>query len=370
MDFGKDYYAILGLERTADEDTIRKKYKAMARQYHPDRAGSDPTAAEQFALVKEAYEVLSDPIQKALYDNPPKVQKGRRGVRIHRSSWRGSKGRAKAHKDPKRTASGRTRESWRKEENNVSLDELFSQMDPGFAESKQSAQNQSGRAASFRSSGSRSKSSPNQQTYQTDRAVDGTDVEVEIEVTSELASRGGQVEVEYTRLVRDDNMQLIPYNDLVVFYVTPASKDGERVRITKRGNMGIQGGPSGDLICIIRISSQGQSVQDAQNQNPRPRNSGQSGEEQLGNVPDGVSARLPISVVEALLGGRVEVDTPSGRVAIVVPPGSSSGRKLKLKGKGDNGGDWIVELMIHVPAKLDEESQQLIRRFAELNPEI
>ena len=83
-----------------------------------------------------------------------------------------------------------------------------------------------------------------------------------------------------------------------------------------------------------------------------------------------VSARLPISLVEAVLGGRVEVETPSGRIAIAIPPGSSSGRKLLLRGRGAQGTDWVVELMVHVPSNLDEESKELIRRFAELNPEL
>ncbi len=77
---------------------------------------------------------------------------------------------------------------------------------------------------------------------------------------------------------------------------------------------------------------------------------------------------VPVSFVEAVLGGRIEVPTGKGKVRIMVPPGSSSGTRLRLRGRGHNGGDLYVVLKIIVPRDLDEESRGLIQRFAELNP--
>jgi curved DNA-binding protein len=77
---------------------------------------------------------------------------------------------------------------------------------------------------------------------------------------------------------------------------------------------------------------------------------------------------VPITVVDALLGGRIEVDTPAGRVRVGVPPCTDSGTRLRLKGKGAGGADLFVELKIVTPRSLDAESRELIERFAALNP--
>ncbi|MCA9567807.1 MAG: hypothetical protein KC656_08185, partial [Myxococcales bacterium] len=77
---------------------------------------------------------------------------------------------------------------------------------------------------------------------------------------------------------------------------------------------------------------------------------------------------LEISVVEALLGGRVELDTPAGKVRLTIPPGTSGGTRMRLKGKGTGGEDLYVEIRIRVPRSLDDESRRLIEEFARLNP--
>tara|TARA_B100000579_G_scaffold196249_1_gene160394 strand:+ start:145 stop:408 length:264 start_codon:yes stop_codon:yes gene_type:complete len=80
------------------------------------------------------------------------------------------------------------------------------------------------------------------------------------------------------------------------------------------------------------------------------------------------SGEVKLSLVEAILGGRVKVETPSGAVHLSIPPGTSSGKMLRLKGKGKAGADWYVRVEISVPTDLDAESRGLIARFAELNP--
>jgi DnaJ-class molecular chaperone len=78
---------------------------------------------------------------------------------------------------------------------------------------------------------------------------------------------------------------------------------------------------------------------------------------------------VPIGVAEALLGGRIEVETPAGRVRVSIPPCTSSGTRLRLRGKGAGGADVLAELRIVVPKRLDDESRDLIERFAALNPD-
>jgi DnaJ-class molecular chaperone len=79
--------------------------------------------------------------------------------------------------------------------------------------------------------------------------------------------------------------------------------------------------------------------------------------------------RVPVSIVEALLGGRIPVDTPQGRVHVTLPPcKASDGARVRVRGKAADGGDLLVELRVVLPASLDDESRALIERFAELNP--
>ena len=119
----ENFYDILGVSKSATDAEIKKQYRLLTKKYHPDIAGNTDENMEMFSKVQKAYEVLSDPIQRALYDNPVTMPSSKR-VRIHRKSWRGNRDKVH-HKEPKRTASGRTRERWQKPENDVSLDDIL-----------------------------------------------------------------------------------------------------------------------------------------------------------------------------------------------------------------------------------------------------
>jgi DnaJ-class molecular chaperone len=141
----------------------------------------------------------------------------------------------------------------------------------------------------------------------------------------------------------------VSIQDLADVRIIPGTQDGDVLRERGLGDAGVHGGAYGDLVVRVRVVS----VTEA------PAEPGE--------------VTLDISVVEALLGGRMEIDTPRGRVRLTIAPGTSSGARLRLKGKGASGTtespvDLFVNVRIVVPRTLDDESRKLIEEFARLNP--
>jgi molecular chaperone DnaJ len=136
--------------------------------------------------------------------------------------------------------------------------------------------------------------------------------------------------------------------------IKAGTRDGQRIRIAGKGNAGLRGGAAGDLYVIIRIE-----------EHPLFRREG-----------DDIYITVPVTVVEAALGSKIEVPTIDGRSMLKIPPGTQSGQKLRLREKGvpsatKDGvrGDEIVDVKITVPMPRDEKTKELLRELAKLNPE-
>jgi len=136
--------------------------------------------------------------------------------------------------------------------------------------------------------------------------------------------------------------------------IKPGTRDGQRIRLAGKGNAGINGGPAGDLYLTIKISS-----------HPVFTRSG-----------DDIQVQIPVTVPEAALGAKIEVPTIDGRAQLKIPPGTQSGQKLRMRGKGVPSavhegvrGDEIVTVEVVVPQIRDERSKEILREFAKLNPE-
>jgi molecular chaperone DnaJ len=136
--------------------------------------------------------------------------------------------------------------------------------------------------------------------------------------------------------------------------IKPGTRDGQRIRLAGKGNAGINGGPAGDLYLTIKISS-----------HPVFTRSG-----------DDIQVQIPVTVPEAALGAKIEVPTIDGRAQLKIPPGTQSGQKLRMRGKGVPSavhegvrGDEIVTVEVVVPQLRDERSKEILREFAKLNPE-
>lgn len=347
MEINQSLYEILGVEQDADLDAIKRAYRKLVQLYHPDKAGNSPENTERFALICKAYEILSDPEKRALYDKP------RRSRTFYRSSWRPPKGANfssdQPHTEARYTQKTSTRNpSWKQPQNSLNLDDLFG--GPEKTPSGNRSQFGGRYAQNQARAGERS---------------DGEDIHVMVDVPRSTASRGGMVQFEYQRLRRTDGLEVQSVLELFYLRVPANTRDGEVLDIEKMGHTGLNGGRSGDLHCTVNIVADEQyedSTQPSASVNSaRAQTTPSDGPESTGTV-------LQITFPEAVLGCRVSVTTPEGDVTISIPSGSSSGRRLRIRGKGGGGADYIVTLQIIVPTDIDARSVELVREFAERNP--
>jgi curved DNA-binding protein len=330
MNYNVDYYRILGLDKTASSEDIKKRFRALVRESHPDHAGNSKEVAERFVQIREAYELLSDPVLRDQYDNPPKLKKQHKS--IHRKTWRPpSSMRGGSGMNTSTTSIPRNKRGVNNEKNHINLDDILGG-----------------------SSGGRPKQKPsriNQQTYRRENAVDGEDITINVDIPSNIAHNGGSVMLEYKRCVRGENLSLIQIDEIQYLRVGEKTQYGDILCIPKLGHAGANGGTYGDLNCRVSIS--------------KPKGREEEGV-QLGEATE--NKNLYISLSEAVLGGRVEVDTALGKKTLSIPPRTSSGKKLRLRNAGESGGDLILITQIVIPSDLDEESLALIRKFSERNP--
>lgn len=297
----QDLYAVLGVARNADADTIKKAFRAAALRFHPDRNPGNKAAEDQFKAVNRAYEVLSDPQRKQMYD-----QFGDVALRdgFDPSQFRHSQG-------PWSAGGG------------VNMGDLFGQ---GFGGAG------GGTPADFSQifdqffQGQRPSSVPGGGPGRggfggpgAGARATGRNLEAEISVDLPTAVRGGEISINF-------NGQ--PLRVRIPSGVRP----GARVRVPGKG-MPSPAGPPGDLILTLRIAEHPFFVIEG----------------------DDLGVRIPLTLLEAWRGARVKIPTPDGEVVVKTPPRANSGMKLRVRGKGmpatqqQPAGDLIVTLMIALP---------------------
>ncbi len=314
----KDYYKILGVAKTATKDEISKAYKKLARKHHPDLNPDDPGAENKFKEVNEAHEVLKDPEKRKLYDQlGPNWQHGQNfqpppgyeNVHFHFGGQGGQGFDAS-----------------------------------GFSDFFETVFGGAGRGgAGFRSSQGFGGQGPfgGAQDYAR-RPRRGHDAETTLELTLEEAYRGGGK----TLSLQEQMPGQAPQLKTLQVNIPPGVKNGAKIRLAGQGNPGSGGGPAGDLYLKVRIL-------------PHPWFS-----------LDGVNIvyDLPLTPWEAALGAKVRVPTLEGDVELNVPPGSDSGQKLRLRGRGlgqgTQRGDLFVRLAIKSPRELSEREKELWQELA------
>jgi len=351
-----DFYAELGVDKGVSSDGIKKAFRKLARTCHPDVAKDDPEAANKFARIREAYETLVDPARRARYDRRSERRHGPRGGEWRPpGGWGGFSARSRARQGAKARA-----------QPDIGLEDIFTDFsetaDFGFG-GKKSGPEDSGRRPPDK----------------------GQTIEVTVNAPARVARLGGTVTVRYPRMRRSsDGVNVYRYNEIHDLRIPPRTCTGDVLKVERMGDAGGVSGRYGDLICKINVEHEAPRARKVNAQAVQPGEaapaSGTRPEDDVSEKREGAPASAPdlqasgetrvlsISLSEAVLGGRVEVPTPKGKVHLSVPPGSSSGTRLRLKGRGMRGGDIYVVLRIVVPGSLDEESRALIERFAELNP--
>ncbi|MFQ3614989.1 MAG: J domain-containing protein [Cyanobacteriota bacterium] len=307
----KDYYKILGVGKTATADEIKQAFRRLARKYHPDVNPGDKTAEEKFKDINEAYEVLSDPSKRRQYDQFGQYyQQG--GFRSSRDVYGGSPFGGSPFGAEDFGVGGFAE----------GVD--FNQFDD-FQDFIDQLLGRVRGQTTYRGRGS--PGSTDNSNY---------DAEATIQITIPEAYEGGR------RRLRVGGDRTLEVN--LPAGITP----GKRIRLRGQGHPNPNGG-AGDLYLKIELKD-----------HPFYRLEGSD-----------VYCDLPISPSEAVLGAQVEVPTLDGVVKLRIPPGTPSGRKLRLaekgfpKGKGERG-DFYVVVQIHLPSQVSEQERELYEKLQQV----
>lgn len=377
-----DLYAMLGVARDANADDIKRAFRQKARALHPD-AGGDP---EAFKRVADAYEVLKDPRERARYD---RRSQPRTGGPFYGSHWNGAGTR------PGATGAGAPAND------GLDLEDIFNDFGdvrPGRATGggrptvtpqrpAPSAPPRTERAAPAwgdipqrdgarpRAPSTAEGSSPQADTPNGERP--GGDVHTRADVPADIARDGGSVTVTYRRLRRsDDGRSVQRHDEIHELRIPPGTADGATLDVPRMGHASLGIGGTGALLVEIRVVAArepGRMKMPPRPPSATPRQATPSGAgaspaaSHLGTATDTVTV-VDIGVRTAILGGEIRVPVASGEVRVVVPPGSSSGTRLRLRGRGRAGGDVVAELRILVPSQVDDEARRLLEAFAARTP--
>lgn len=378
----QDYYEILGVKRDAKPEEIKKAYRRLARKYHPDVNPGDKSAEERFKQITEAHDVLSDEKKRKIYD-----RFGQYSDNLAENAERAG-------------AAGGAGGGFRYE--GINLEDLF-----GGAGSSANA---GGGGSSFRDifsdlfgGGSKAEKEPPRP-----QPVRGADIELPLSLSFEEAVKGltttisvnrsetcarcngagdtggapitcptckgtGQVQraggrLRFAQECPDcggtgkrrppcpvcNGRGVVPKVESVKVRIPAGVDTGSRVRVPGKGEAGRMGAPAGDLYIITNVGK-----------HPHFTRKG-----------DNIYVTVPLTVPEAALGAKIEVPTVEGKAQLRIPPGTQSGQKFRLRERGvpslrnpQARGDQFVEVQVTLPKVISEETKDLLKRYAQLNPE-
>ncbi len=343
----KDYYAVLGVERDAAPEQLKKAYRRLAHKHHPDRNQDDPSAEDRFKEAAEAYEVLSDPEKRQRYDQHGHA--GLSGAGVHDYSHMRPDDIFSMFNDIFDMGFGggrrRSRGTDLQTEVELSLQEVLSGAERTIEFNRRDlcdACNGSGGAP-----GSRTRTCPTCGGYG------------QVEQTGGLAGLFGRVVTTCPSCRGQGSVIGTPCPSCrgggrtvkrraVTVQIPAGVHEGQAVRVRGEGEPAEDGGSRGDLHCYVKIRA-------------HPF---------LERHNNDVVCRVPISFTQASLGAMVEVPTITGKAALKVPPGTQHGQLLRLPDQGlpdlrsKRRGDEIVQVMVEIPKKLNKKQEQLLRDFA------
>jgi molecular chaperone DnaJ len=380
----KDYYATLGVKKTATPEEIRKAFRKAARKYHPDVNPGDKRAEEKFKEISEANDVLSDEKKRKVYDqlgfysdqiDPAQAEAyarqqgggGRAHVDFDGFDFSGFQG---GFGGPGHQAGQQAGAGW------GSFKDIFSGIFSGAQHPQQPRGPQPGTDLEYQATvdfwtairGGQARIQINrQETCPTchGQAFTGGAMQCpECNGTGQVTQMGGRMKFNIpcprcNGTGRTSNAcqtchgeGTVGRTEAVEFRIKPGTRDGQRIRLQGKGNAGVNGGTAGDLFLIVRTGTH----------------------PVFTRVGDDIQLTVPVTVAEASLGAKVDVPTIDGRAQLKIPPGTQSGQKLRMRERGvENAqrpgqrGDQIVTIEVVVPHLQDERSREIMRELARLN---
>ncbi len=376
----KDYYATLGVKKTATPEEIRKAFRKAARKYHPDVNPNDKRAEEKFKEISEANDVLSDEKKRKIYDQvgfySDQIDPAQAEAYARQQQAGGGRGPVdfggfdfSEFNGGQQGGSGSS--SW------GSFKDIFSGIFTGAQHQQHPRGPQPGTDLEYQATvdfwtairGGQARIQIHRQetcpTCHGQASMGGSTACPECNGTGQVTQMGGQMKFNLQcprcggsgKITSDCSTchgeGVVDRTETVDFRIKAGTRDGQRIRLQGKGNAGLNGGAPGDLYLIVRTS-----------ENPVFTRSG-----------DDIHIKVPVTVAEASLGAKVDVPTIDGRAQLKIPPGTQSGQKLRMRERGVESashpgqrGDQIVTVDVVVPHLNDERSREIMRELAKLNP--
>ena len=307
-----DYYNVLGLDKSASQDDIKKAYRKLARKFHPDLNPNDESAKKKFQEINEANEVLTDPEKRKKYDQYGENWKHGEEYEKPQQEYarqRGSRGGASA-------GGGNPFEGFDFNNYNGNYDTgEYSDFFEDLFGSRFGGGRTSGKRGSYR----------------------GQDYETTVDLTLLQASQ--------------THKQTFTGNGKNIRITVPAGvEDGQKIRLKGQGGDGVNGGPNGDLYITFSVK-------------PDPR---------FNRRGNDLYTSILVDLPTALIGGETIVDTLTGKINVKIKPETQNGTKIRLKGKGfpvykkdGEFGDLYAEINVKLPTNLTEEQKKIVEQLAE-----
>ena len=378
----KDYYATLGVKKTATSDEIRKAFRKAARRYHPDVNPGDKKAEEKFKEISEANDVLSDEKKRKVYDqvgfysdqiDPAQAEAyarqqsagGQPPVDFGGFDFSGFQGGA----GPEQGAGS---QSW------GSFKDIFSGIFSGAQQPQRARGPQPGTDLEYQATvdfwtairGGQARIQVNRQetcpTCHGQASTGGPTQCSECNGTGQVTQMGGRMKFNIpcprcngtgrttSACGTCHGEGVVNHTETVDFRIKAGTRDGQRIRLQGKGNAGLNGGAAGDLFLIVRTGTH----------------------PVFTRVGDDIQLTVPVTIAEASLGAKVDVPTIDGRAQLKIPPGTQSGQKLRMRERGvenaqrpEQRGDQIVTVEVVIPTLNDERSREIMRELAKLNPQ-
>jgi molecular chaperone DnaJ len=350
-----DLYELLGLARGATLIEIKRSYRRLARKYHPDINPGDNTAEAHFREITRAYETLADPELRMRYDAVGSIVDGSATVTVGFEGFDFSSGHGASSTFGDLFAEVFTqRQDSRAADAAVPGVDLHASVSLSFDEALQGVQRQvtltrRDTCLSCRGAGVLKVPESRCQRCQGSGVIRSRRGNMVFSKACESCGGSGRLAETTCSACGGAGQQV--RSETITFRIPAGVADGSRIRVPEKGHAGVRGGRVGDLYISVHVEPHEMFQRDG----------------------DDFHVVVPVAVHEAALGAKIEVPAPDGHARLRVPPGTQSGQRFRVRGRGApsprNGerGDLVVEVKLVLPRMLDERSKELLREFGRIN---